>query len=504
MSTTLTIDGASTYLTDIVQGDLYLHNGNTTIGAPIDSLQSKAEKGQPDGYASLDSTGKVPVSQIPSMVIHDVFIVNNYVDLATLTTAQVGDVGIVTSDATPALRGTYILTQEPSSLLANWYRVSSSTLVASVNGIPGPTVVLSAADITTGTLPVAQLPILQATGDATGVSLAGTGSIPLTLTATGVTPGIYTRPILNIDAKGRVLSALNAVLPPDILYQQPSSVSPGNNIIYRIGNADESSSLDMSVGCDIITPGNKMNVQCAQLNYDVVGNTARITTDDTLTLEGLNMVANIQNATTINTPNLSVNGISSATASDVLYYDSGTGNVTYGAPTGGGSSINYQAFYFNQTWTTPSNLVTNVGMRFPIDGGVFPLIPQGNLGANFTNTSTTFYDIRYNGATKTFKITLKGYVRFVPAGVTNSTQIIWSLFADRPPPLGQVTVPGSRQLMSINDPAAGRNSYVINLQGIVELNNTSTVSPGYLYAPNGAGTNTMVVDEMYILFEQLD
>lgn len=456
MSTTLTIDGASTYLTNIVQGDLYLHNGDTTIGTPIDSLQLKAEKGQPDGYASLDSTGKVPVSQIPPLVIHDVFIVNNYVDLATLTTAQVGDVGIVTSDTTPQLRGTYILIQEPSSLLANWYRVSSSTLVASVNGFPGPTVVLSAADITTGTLPVAQLPVLQATGDATGVSLAGTGSIPLTLTATGVTPGIYTRPILNIDAKGRVLSALNAVLPPDILYQQPSSVSPGNNIIYRIGNADESSSLDMSGGC------------------------------------------------TINTPNLSVNGISSATASDVLYYDSGTGNVTYGAPTGGGSSINYQAFYFNQTWTTPSNLTTNTTLRFPIDGGVFPLISQGNLGAVFANSSTSFYDIRYTGATKTFKVTLKGYVRFFPTGVTNTTQITWTLFADRPLPLSSITVPGSRQLMAINDPAAGRNSYLINMQGIVELNNTAVVSPTYFYAPSGAGTSTMIVDEMYILFEQLD
>lgn len=501
MSTTLTIDGASTYLTDIVQGDLYLHNGDTTIGTPIDSLQLKAEKGQPDGYASLDSTGKVPVSQIPPLVIHDVFIVNNYVDLATLTTAQVGDVGIVTSDATPQLRGTYILTQEPSSLLANWYRVSSSTLVASVNGIPGPTVVLSASDITTGTLPVPQLPVLQATGDATGVSLAGTGSIPLTLTATGVTPGIYTRPLLNIDAKGRVLSALEA---PNILYQQASTVDPSNNIIYRIGNADESSSLDMSGGCNIITPGNEMNVQCAQLNYDVVGSTARITTDDTLTLEGLNMVANIQNATTINTPNLNVNGISSATASDVLYYDSGTGNVTYGAPTGGGSSINYQAFYFNQTWTTPSNLATNTTLRFPIDGGVFPLISQGNLGAVFANSSTSFYDIRYTGATKTFKVTLKGYVRFFPTGVTNTTQITWTLFADRPLPLSSITVPGSRQLMAINDPAAGRNSYIINMQGIVQLNNTAVVSPTYFYAPSGAGTSTMIVDEMYILFEQLD
>jgi hypothetical protein len=58
--------------------------------------------------------------------------------------------------------------------------------------------------------------------------------------------------------------------------------------------------------------------------------------------------------------------------------------------------------------------------------------------------------------------------------------------------------------MAINDPAVGRNSYLINMQGIVELNNTAVVSPTYFYAPSGAGTSTMIVDEMYILFEQLN
>lgn len=173
-------------------------------------------------------------------------------------------------------------------------------------------------------------------------------------------------------------------------------------------------------------------------------------------------------------------------------------------PAGGASAVNYQAFYFNQTWTTPSNLVTNTSLRFPIDGGVFPLISQGNLSSVFANSSTSFYDIRYTGPTKTFNIIFKGYFRFTPSGTTNSTQIIWTLFADRPSPLTQITIPGSRQLVAINDPSAGRNSYVINMQGIVELNNASVVSPAYFYAPNGAGTNTMIVDEMYILFEQLD
>jgi len=181
------------------------------------------------------------------------------------------------------------------------------------------------------------------------------------------------------------------------------------------------------------------------------------------------------------------------------------GRITAAANgSGGGATINYQAFYFNQTWTTPSNLATDTTFRFPIDGGVYPLISQGTLGSVFANSSTSYYDIRYTGSTKTFKITVKGYVRFVPSGVTNSTQFIFTLFADRPSPLGQITIPGSRQLMAINDPVAGRNSYVINMQGIVELNNASVVSPTYFYAPSGAGTDTLIVDEMYMLLEQLD
>lgn len=349
------------------------------------TAENVANKNVANGYAGLGPLGKIAASQLPALAITDTFTVATRADLVTLTTAEKGDIGIVTADPDDTLQGSWILSDDPYSTLANWLRLippTSAGVVYTVNGQMGPNVIVSASSITTGTLPAGRLPALSATGDATGTGLAGSGSIPLTLANTGVTAGTYSSANITVNSKGLITAASNG--------------SSGSTI------------------------------------------------------------------------------------------------------------LNYQAFYFDQTWTTPSNLATNTSLRFPIDGGVYPLIPQGTLGSVFANSSTSFYDIRYTGTTKTFKVTLKGCVRFVPSGVTNSTQIIWTLFADRPSPLGQITIPGSRQLMAINDPSAGRNSYVINMQGIVELNNASVVSPVYLYAPNGAGTNTMIVDEMYILFELLN
>jgi hypothetical protein len=188
-------------------------------------------------------------------------------------------------------------------------------------------------------------------------------------------------------------------------------VSPGNNIIRRIGNADESSYLEMSGGCDIITPGNKVNIQCAQFNVDVTGSTARITTDDTLTLEGRNMVANIQDTTTINTPNLIVTGISSATASDVLYYDSGTGNVTYGAPASGGTPTVTNQFYGQMNpVTNPSSAVFATPVVLQSLGSL--TLPANTFGAgankgiqcdisgviDVASTTTFFSDVGFNGS----------------------------------------------------------------------------------------------------------
>lgn len=57
--TNKTISGTSNTLTDIPQSAV------TDLGTALGAKQSTSEKGQTGGYASLDSSGKVPSSQLP-------------------------------------------------------------------------------------------------------------------------------------------------------------------------------------------------------------------------------------------------------------------------------------------------------------------------------------------------------------------------------------------------------------------------------------------------------
>lgn len=78
------------------------------------------EKGAPSGVATLNSDGKIPSSQIPSLAIGDVFIVNSQSAMLALA-AQSGDVAIRSDIDT-----TFILTNDTPSVLANWAELNST------------------------------------------------------------------------------------------------------------------------------------------------------------------------------------------------------------------------------------------------------------------------------------------------------------------------------------------------------------------------------------------
>ena len=87
--------------------------------------------GAVSGIASLDSSGKVPTSQLPSIALHQTFVVNSQANMLALS-ADTGDVAVRTD-----ISKTFILTAEPASTLGNWQELLTSDAVTSVDGQTG-------------------------------------------------------------------------------------------------------------------------------------------------------------------------------------------------------------------------------------------------------------------------------------------------------------------------------------------------------------------------------
>ncbi|MBX3536425.1 MAG: hypothetical protein KF735_02205 [Chelatococcus sp.] len=111
-----------------------------TILAAVDAAASRlaigaeatANKNQANGYAGLDSSGKIGESCLPALAITDTFEVVNQTAMLALT-AERGDIA-VRSD----LNKTFILKQSPASTLANWVELRTPTdVVLSVAGLTG-------------------------------------------------------------------------------------------------------------------------------------------------------------------------------------------------------------------------------------------------------------------------------------------------------------------------------------------------------------------------------
>jgi hypothetical protein len=91
-----------------------------------------SQKGVNSGIATLDSSGLIPSSQLPPLVITDTFVVASQTAMLALT-AQVGDVAIRTDTSV-----TYILQATPASTLGNWKQIlTPAAPVQSVDGLTG-------------------------------------------------------------------------------------------------------------------------------------------------------------------------------------------------------------------------------------------------------------------------------------------------------------------------------------------------------------------------------
>ena len=96
--------------------------------------------GVANGLATLDSTGKIPTSQMGSTVLTDTYVVNSEVEMLALVATK-GDVAIRLD-----VVKSFILSASDPSVLGNWVEIISPGQVTSVNTLTG-TVSLTTANI---------------------------------------------------------------------------------------------------------------------------------------------------------------------------------------------------------------------------------------------------------------------------------------------------------------------------------------------------------------------
>lgn len=139
------------------------------LDAAIATRIATSARGAASGVASLDAGGKVPESQLPAVVISDVFTVATQAAMLALV-AERGDIAVRTD-----LNKTFALGAEPASTLANWVELRSPTdVVQSVAGKTG-VVTLVKSDVGLGNvanLAPADLPISTAQAAAIATATA--------------------------------------------------------------------------------------------------------------------------------------------------------------------------------------------------------------------------------------------------------------------------------------------------------------------------------------------
>lgn len=195
------------------------------VPTPTTSGQA-ASKGYVDGNYVPNSAlgvsvatlvgGKLPSSQVPPLAITNTFVVANQAAMLALSTAEEGDVAIVTGDT-----ATYILQQSPYSTLANWKKiVTPYNGVQSVNGKSGANVSLTTDDVPEGVTNkyYTDTRVGQAISAGSGIGFNQTTRV-ITNTSPNVQSnlGIGTRtattvPITNSDGTGATIPAVSTSL----------------------------------------------------------------------------------------------------------------------------------------------------------------------------------------------------------------------------------------------------------------------------------------------------
>jgi hypothetical protein len=119
-----------------------LHNSIKAVNTDVENI--KTATGKPNGYATLDSYGKVLQTQLPNLSIIDTFVVNSQAAMLALN-AQKGDLAVRTD-----LSKTFVLKASPANSVSNWQELlTPPDRVLSVAGKTG-NVIVTKADVGLG------------------------------------------------------------------------------------------------------------------------------------------------------------------------------------------------------------------------------------------------------------------------------------------------------------------------------------------------------------------
>lgn len=175
-------------------GSVWTIDSDAWADAPISdavetALEDKidvAEKGAPNGVATLDANSKIPINQLPATAISETFVVDSEAAMLALA-AQVGDVAVRTDIST-----TFILASEPATTLSNWQE-----MLAPGGGVTSVDVSGGTTGLTTSGGPVTSTGSITL-GGTLAVAHGGTGSTTAAGARTGL--GLGTMAVQNADA----------------------------------------------------------------------------------------------------------------------------------------------------------------------------------------------------------------------------------------------------------------------------------------------------------------
>ena len=112
-------------------GDAQILNKPVVVSSELDPV-FLAQKGVNNGVATLNSSGKVPNAQIPSLALVDTYVAASQAAMLALSTAEQGDVAIRTD-----LSKTFILIDANYSTLASWKELLSPIIPAETDPVWG-------------------------------------------------------------------------------------------------------------------------------------------------------------------------------------------------------------------------------------------------------------------------------------------------------------------------------------------------------------------------------